>query len=256
MNEPLLHFAKRELQALARRRSLRAGVLAAGLVLAIAGPFGTSETLGLPARLIYWPALAAMTLFAGTGAAIITFELAGRKSAAPALSSALAGAAAGAVNTVLILALNAALFGHSPFEGGRWLTMAGVVIPIAVVISFAWRVISAETPELSEKEIAAPPALLRRLPPGKRGALISLSVQDHYVEITTTKGRELVLMRLADAMEEAGDGVQIHRSHWVSPAAVTACRREGGRGVITLSDGRELPVSRSALGAVKERGWL
>ena len=74
----------------------------------------------------------------------------------------------------------------------------------------------------------------------------------------TTKGDHLVLMRLGDAMREVGDtaGAQVHRSHWVAFDAVTACRRDGDRAILTLSDGSELPVSRANVGKIRDAGLL
>lgn len=90
-------------------------------------------------------------------------------------------------------------------------------------------------------------AFLDRLPPTLGTALISLTSQDHYVEVTTAKGRELIHMRLSDAIEELADypGRQIHRSHWISAHAFTGTTRENGRLMAHLADGRALPVSRS-----------
>jgi DNA-binding LytR/AlgR family response regulator len=36
--------------------------------------------------------------------------------------------------------------------------------------------------------------------------LLALSAKDHYVRVTITAGETLVLIRLGDAMQEAGDG--------------------------------------------------
>ncbi|MCB1397271.1 MAG: LytTR family transcriptional regulator, partial [Rhodobacteraceae bacterium] len=85
-----------------------------------------------------------------------------------------------------------------------------------------------------------------------------LSVQDHYVEVVTTRGRELLLMRLSDAIAETEGcaGLQVHRSHWVALDQVQAAHRDGARAVLTLSDGREIPVSRTYVPAAKEAGLL
>nr|WP_255553731.1 LytTR family DNA-binding domain-containing protein [Maritimibacter sp. DP1N21-5] len=103
-----------------------------------------------------------------------------------------------------------------------------------------------------------PPRILSRVPIDKRGRLYALSVQDHYVEVITDKGSELVLLRLADAMGEVGTtpGLQVHRSHWVATGAVAAAKRDGAKAVLTLQDGRDIPVSRTYLPAVKEAGLL
>jgi len=99
---------------------------------------------------------------------------------------------------------------------------------------------------------------LQRVPLEKRGALLALSVEDHYVRVHTAKGTEMVLMRLSDAMRETGalPGAQVHRSHWVAFHAVRAARRDGDRAILTLSSGVDIPVSRANLPKVKEAGLL
>ncbi|MEZ5714362.1 MAG: LytTR family DNA-binding domain-containing protein [Paracoccaceae bacterium] len=95
--------------------------------------------------------------------------------------------------------------------------------------------------------IPARNAFLDRLPPRLGTDLISLTAQDHYVEVVTAKGRELIHMRLADAIGDLADfpGRQIHRSHWISAHAFTGTSRDDGRLMAHLVDGRSLPVSRS-----------
>lgn len=78
-------------------------------------------------------------------------------------------------------------------------------------------------------------------------------MQDHYVEVTTAKGTDLILMRRADAIGEldALDGVQIHRSHWVVKSAMRGTTRQDGRLMLELIDGRILPVSRTYVATVR-----
>ena len=78
------------------------------------------------------------------------------------------------------------------------------------------------------------------------------------LRVATSTGTDLILMRLSDAMDETGDvaGMQVHRSHWVATGEVTAARRDGARAILTLSDGRDIPVSRTYVPAVKEAGLL
>ncbi len=92
---------------------------------------------------------------------------------------------------------------------------------------------------------AQPTPLLERLPPAKRGPLISLSMKDHYVEVTTEKGTELILMRFSDAIRELAGaaGARLHRSHWVAADHLERLERQGKRRWAVLSDGRKLPVS-------------
>ena len=104
----------------------------------------------------------------------------------------------------------------------------------------------------------APPPILERVPLPQRGRLLALSVEDHYVDIVTDRGKTLVLMRLADAMREAAGvpGLQVHRSHWVARDAVVRTHRSDGRLLLELSNGMRLPVSRGYLPQVREAGLI
>ena len=101
-------------------------------------------------------------------------------------------------------------------------------------------------------------ALLSRLPAPKRGELLHLRMQDHYVEVHTDKGMEMLLLRFRDALQEVEgvDGMQVHRSHWVARAAVEKVQRREGRVVLRLVNGVQVPVSRSFMPALRARGWI
>ncbi len=79
--------------------------------------------------------------------------------------------------------------------------------------------------------------------------------KDHYTELVTTRGRQLVLLRFADAMKEIGqtEGLQVHRSHWIADADVASLRKQAGRLHVVTRDGSEIPVSCSHNTAVQAR---
>ena len=107
---------------------------------------------------------------------------------------------------------------------------------------------------------AAPEAaLLARLSARSRAKLLHLHMQDHYVEVNTAAGSELLLLRFRDALREVEDvnGLQVHRSHWVARDAVAGVeRRGGGRVILRLVNGSRVPVSRSFAPVLKARGWI
>ena len=76
--------------------------------------------------------------------------------------------------------------------------------------------------------------------------MISLHAEDHYVRVETVNGSELILMRLADAIQLAQPikGVQVHRSHWVALDQVTGYDKTDGTWTVILTNGRCVPVSR------------
>ena len=91
-----------------------------------------------------------------------------------------------------------------------------------------------------------------RLPRRLGTDLIYLTVDDHYVKAHTSAGSAIVLMRFADATAELGDhGLQVHRSYWVARRYLQRLVRKDGRAVLRLSNGQEIPVSRTYLTAVR-----
>lgn len=100
----------------------------------------------------------------------------------------------------------------------------------------------------------ARPPIFDRLPAELRhGEVISISMQDHYAEITTTKGEHLILIRLGDAIDllDGIPGAQVHRSHWASEQHAKDLRKAGRRHELVMSDGRALPVSAGNLEAAR-----
>ena len=72
---------------------------------------------------------------------------------------------------------------------------------------------------------------LDRLPPELGRDLVCLKMADHYVEVFTTSGSTLILIRFADVVAELEDagGLRVHRSYWVVRDHVTGVTRRNGR---------------------------
>ena len=106
---------------------------------------------------------------------------------------------------------------------------------------------------------ATPAKFLERLPLKLRGAEVwAVEAEDHYLRLHTSKGQDLILMRLADAVSELDgiEGAQVHRSWWVAREAIADAKRGDGRATLTLKDGAEAPVSRTYARLLRERGWI
>lgn len=95
--------------------------------------------------------------------------------------------------------------------------------------------------------------LINELPLEKRGRLICLQMDDHYLNIVTDKGQHLLLIRFKDALLklENYDGFQTHRSWWVSREAVAASKKEGRKLILIMENGLEVPVSQTYLANAK-----
>jgi len=107
--------------------------------------------------------------------------------------------------------------------------------------------------------IAGLPRFFERLPARLRGAeLYAVSAEDHYLRLHTSRGSELILLRLADAIAELDgvEGAQTHRSWWVARDAVIEARRQDGRALLTLKGQLQAPVSRSYARALRAAGWF
>lgn len=246
-------LALRETRAYLARGRVLIGLVAVTLILSVSGPFGTSDSLGLLARGGYWAVVVVLTFSAG----VLADRLCEQWIETSRLRSVLSILITGALVTLIVLALNAVVFGRSPLDlASRWLLIVQILF-VALVVATALYAMAAGGAGGAD-QASAPPPLLDRLPLDKRGALVSISVQDHYVEVVTTRGRALVLMRLTDAMREAGDGagLRVHRSHWIATDQVQAARREGERAILTMTGGHEIPVSRTYLPAIRDAGLL
>ncbi|MFP1632370.1 LytTR family DNA-binding domain-containing protein [Zhengella sp. ZM62] len=267
MNQPLLRSTLRELQTILASSRLWLVFAAAVVLFTATGPFGTLDALALPARLGYWLIVQALTW--STALVFVAFFDALLESRlAHALPRMLVGAALSALPMGLVLLVVNAAFRASPLSLTEYVAGVLTALPVALVMCLlSWLALDGsrkeDAPE-GARDMAAPAApprapLLDRLPPEKRGALVRLEVQDHYVLAVTTRGSEMLLMRLADAIRETApaDGFQVHRSHWVARDGVVALEREpgkNGRSFLRMADGERVPVSRANAAGVK--AWM
>ena len=94
--------------------------------------------------------------------------------------------------------------------------------------------------------------LTDRLSPDADGELVFLKSEGRYVDVHTTAGSNRVIARFADAVAQLGDiGMQVHRSYWVAHRHVTDVVKRDTHTVLILTDGREIPVSRTYLQSVR-----
>lgn len=237
--------------------------LAVGLFLALSGAF-TGDDTALWRRLAYWLPMMLVGAVWGAFVARAFFPAEGLKE----------GPFIGLVRCVLLAALAMSL----PFTGVVWLAswaalghripvqnlpfLFGAVFMIALAMTVLNTLVETRHRAMlllkAAPETPRPVKFLERLPPRLRGADIwAVEAEDHYLRLHTSKGQELILMRLADAVEElAGlEGAQVHRSWWVAREAVSDVRRGDGRATLTLVDGAQVPVSRTYARLLREAGW-
>ncbi len=90
------------------------------------------------------------------------------------------------------------------------------------------------------------------------GQVLCLCMEDHYVRIHTAAGSRLVAGPFERVIANVGDleGMRVHRSWWVSRAAVIGVEVEGRNLKLRLSNGLRAPVSRASVARLRQVGWL
>lgn len=257
-----------------RRWALELAVLAAAmLVFALIGPFG-SFARPMAARLLQW------SLAVAGGYVFFRPVIAAGRALAAQSRVPVAGAIAAAclfatIPTTMVVAL--------AWSGFRWRTitiadLAGLYPPVLVIGALLTvlqllvrRAVRGGAPAPSPAAqaasadcVAAPApapggaAFLDRLPPHLGETLLCLENEDHYVRAHSAAGSALILMRMRDAVAELKgvEGARVHRSWWVARAAVAEVVRRDRNLRLRLVDGREVPVARSSVAMLRERGWL
>jgi LytTr DNA-binding domain len=231
----------------------------AGLVLGLAGPFGTYSFASIDTRLAYWVGLLWCSLFLYSPAERVATSLSARFGISPLAARACALLLATFPMSALSGFVAAQVWG--PATGltrvDWYLQVLLVAGPLAAVQQLFKRRAATAVPVPPIAGTAVKPRLFARSPK-LDGQLHCLQMQDHYVRIYTSKGTDLILLRLSDAIEEATgvEGLQVHRSWWVARAAVVRVRREGQRLILRLENGIDVPVSRSAVARLRAAGWL
>ena len=255
-----IRFALREMQRQARTPRVWVTLAALALILGLSGPFGTESAMRLAPRIGYWGLIAIVTYFSGNlVVALLTHRFERTKPPLtigfPVITLSIA-----VVVLIEVIAINWLVFGNAPKSTGEILSLGVNVLGVGIVVARIILYFSRSAPRPDAESAGAPqaPRILQRMDLAKRGRLISLSVQDHYTEVATSNGAALVLLRLTDVIAEAEPiaGLQVHRSHWVATGEVVSARRDGAKAVLTMSDGRDIPVSRTYVQAVKDAGLL
>ncbi|MDB5417012.1 MAG: response regulator of the LytR/AlgR family [Phenylobacterium sp.] len=230
---------------------------AIGLLFSVIGAFG-SAPMPIVLRTVFMIALSLIASALG----VTAFVLTGRAPWVAALWWR-RGIAAGLLMTpamavVVWAALKLVVFRRLPLSAiaGNLPTSAATSIFFCLWVAYQRQ---RGAPAAATAAAPAPPKFLERLPLKLRGAeLWAVEAEDHYLRLHTSKGQDLILMRLSDAVAELEgiEGAQAHRSWWVARDAITDVRRADGRATLTLKDGGQVPVSRANARLLRERGWF
>ncbi len=231
--------------------------LAAGVFLAVVGAFGSVQA-PLVWRLAYWVPI----MLVGATGGVVVSELVDRGGwfdDRPAVQGTLIAVGLTLPLTLVIWLLSDLVFGGElrPERLPAFLGPVFIITCVMTALNYFTQRAPAETHAAPAG--AEPARFLDRLPARLRGAaLYAVEAEDHYLRLHTSKGQDLILMRLGDAVAELEglEGAQVHRSWWVARDAVADARRGDGRATLTLTDGARVPVSRAYAKALREGGWF
>ncbi|MEN9931539.1 MAG: hypothetical protein RIS17_112 [Pseudomonadota bacterium] len=237
-----------------------------GLLLGLAGPFGTYPAFPTTTRYMFWVALtlAGVVAAVATSAILPAARLRGRahRHGAVALLS--------AIPMTFVVAWTLSFL-----QPGRLFAPKQLLVLFACVAAVQLLIVSAvrleppivdqsggeadalEIPETGAEVLPAafPSAFLSRLPPEIGADIIAIETEDHYLRVHTARSSALILMRMADAVAMLGPqlGAQVHRRWWVAEAAVATLTTEGQKLSIRMRNGILVPVGRTFAGAARTR---
>jgi hypothetical protein len=227
----------------------------AGTFFAILGPFG-AHRLGWPTVWLVWTGLIFAGSVAAGGAVLIVERF---KADLPVWAWLLCVAALISVAVTCVLVLIEAASGDGVQFGLFPVKFFNVFVISAAIVTVARLVEAQREVSATEARPAAPPSFLRRIPAKVAGGdLYAVSAADHYLRVHTSRGDDLILMRLSDALEEleAMDGMRVHRSWWVARTGVERVKRDGDKLTIVLRNGADVPVARANNRALRRAGWV
>jgi len=268
-DDTALHFALREMRSFVMRSRFWLILGGACLVAALAGPFYTLERLSFPARLIYWGTTAI------TSGLIMTFLslLMRRIGNARGLHWSVSSIIAGFVGTLPIMCLIYVANRVSELDPGPhefWSLFPYVSVPVVLITVLVNVLIDGAEPssgasnssENASDEPALPPLapdltaslLFSKLPQTLGRDIVSLQAKDHYIDVTTTQGSALILMRLSDAEQDLQefDGLRVHRSWWISLRHVDRIEKGTSGPELRMVTGQIVPVSRAQRATVRD----
>ncbi len=255
--EPPLQVTLRELQTYATSWRFWTGFGAVMILLAAIGPFGTLLSMDVPTRLLYWTVICLATFFVGAGTSILVgiflTDLRVAKWAAWTLGGLTGGLPAG----VIAWLLSTNLFNldiAEDYSFPQFLAYAAIISIVVTTLSFLITGNNSQAAQ-SATEVSSS-SFFNRLPLHLGKDLLSLEAHDHYLRVSTTRGSELILLRLSDAQQELTNypGLRVHRSWWVAKDAIERVSRSNGRTNLVLRDNSTVPVSRTYLKSLKEFG--
>jgi len=228
------------------------------MAVSVAGPFGSYGVLSISERVLFWTPISFLAVLIGSLIRSLVHGPVGirHRLLAPALIAAANSALLGPALYFLLRGLFLQVFSATSSLQEISLLVASLSLGICALRGSVEQPLAAANLVQGEAGFGPPPPrLARRLDAGRRGEIWAISVRDHYVDVHTSLGKSSFLMRFSDAIDEVDcmEGAQVHRSHWVAWAGVETVCRDGGKMILHLKTGQQIPVSRNNRDKVEAR---
>ena len=251
-NDTVLGETLAEAWSVARRSRFWLGLVGAGVVVGLVGPFGTYEAIPVLARIGYWIVVVATTFWIGFPASFAATSWLESHGTGARWSIGLGAVAASVPVTAWLAGLHVVVFGASFWADAFRLLPYVVVIAVAVV-ALSEALAAREAGPVEPRALSPDPAWLDQLPAHLGRDLILLQAQDHYVCAATALGETLIRTTIQEAADALGDhGLRVHRSWWVARQAVEGFAYRKGAPFVLLRGGTEVPVGRTYRRAVRQ----
>jgi hypothetical protein len=251
-----IQLTLREMRQMFSSPKTLGAMLILGVILGLVGPFATFDYFAPVPRIAYWIGMVFVGYGAGMFGGGVMVNTINQKWKSPNVWLVIlaSGVGSGIPVSIVVYVANAAILGDWDIKGFSGLMTVVYCILISICVAALHVLFLRESRPSAPKSID----ILARLQIQNRGPLLYLSMQDHYVNVVTSRGQELLLMRMSDAIKEAEgvDGLKIHRSHWVAVNGIKRVERQNSNYLIEMLDGQKLPISRGQVQAAKDAGII
>ena len=233
-----------------------AAMLVIGVLLGLIGPFSTFQYFLLAPRIAYWVFIVltcyGVGAFGGGFVVNIMHQLKRQPNVVMMIIG--GGIGAGLPVAVTVTIANATILGDWEISGFEGVMTLVYCVLVSMCITALHVLFLREDRPSAPKQVP----ILARLQIQNRGKLLYMSMQDHYINVVTSRGQELLLLRMGDAEKETTgiDGLRIHRSHWIAIEGIKSVDRQNGNYVVEMLDGAKLPISRGQVQAARDAGII
>ena len=260
-----MQFTQRQRPPWRKWRPLLAAILV-GLLLGLAGPFGSYPAYPTITRYAFWLGMTMAGVVCAIGAESM-LPLA-RLRAGVVRMGAVAVLSALPMTFVVAWTMSVVQPGRS-FAPQQLPVLFACVAVVQLLIVYAMTMTTPKDDSVDEHDrtsalsepiavpipVSFPSALLSKLPAAIGNDIIAIETEDHYLRVHTVQGTALILMRMADAVAllDPQLGAQVHRRWWVAQAAVARVQMEGQKHSLCLINNAVVPVGRTFSAAIKAR---